>query len=113
MAELTMADHERVTTHLRQLVAGAEELLAALRKDGGERYDEATERIRRDIGRAREALDDLQYTAAARARVVARRTDRIVRAHPWQTAGAAATLAVLLGVAIGLLVGRSLGERPL
>jgi ElaB/YqjD/DUF883 family membrane-anchored ribosome-binding protein len=110
MAEITIADQERVAANLRELVAGVEDLLTALRKEGGERYRDATARIEHDVVRARELLDEMQDSVASRARAVARRTDRIVREHPWETAGASATVAILLGVAIGLLVARSLSQ---
>jgi ElaB/YqjD/DUF883 family membrane-anchored ribosome-binding protein len=112
MVEIMLADRERVAANLRELIAGAEDLLTALRKEGGERYLDAMERIERDVERARDLLDEMQDSVATRARAVARRTDRIVRAHPWETAGASASVAVLLGVAIGLLVARSMGPRP-
>jgi len=110
MADITIEGPERVAANLRQLIAGAEDLLLALRKEGGDRYNEIMERIQRDVDRARELLDEMQDSMAARARVVARRTDRIVHEHPWETAGATATLALLLGVAIGLTY-RSLSPR--
>jgi ElaB/YqjD/DUF883 family membrane-anchored ribosome-binding protein len=111
MTEMMTVGPERVMASLRQLIAGAEDLLAALRKQGGEHYRETMDGIAQDIERARELLDELQDTVAARARTVVRRTDRLVRAHPWETAGATATVALLLGVTIGLLAGRALSQR--
>jgi ElaB/YqjD/DUF883 family membrane-anchored ribosome-binding protein len=102
---------EGVTTNVRQLIAGTEDLLDTIRKTGGEQYNEAVERIESEIERMKADLDELQDTIAARARAAARRTDRIVHAHPWAAAGTAAAVGVVLGAAVGVLVGRQLSQR--
>ncbi len=111
MAEsATAGNPERVAANLRRLIAGTEDLMNAVRKEGGDQYRQTMERIEGEIERAREQLDELQDTIAARTRTMARRTDRIVHEHPWESAGAAAAVAVLLGVAIGLMISRSISQ---
>ncbi|MDH5207142.1 MAG: hypothetical protein OEW34_00785 [Burkholderiaceae bacterium] len=111
MIDIMTAGPERLAASLRQLVTGAEDLLDALRKEGDDQYREAAQRMRRDIERARERLDEAQDTIVARTRAIAKRTDRLAHAHPWETAGATAMVALLVGVAVGLLAGRAYTQR--
>lgn len=111
MVEIMTAGPERLAANLRQLITGAEDLLDALRKEGDAQYREVTQRMRRDIERARELLDEAQDTIVARTRAMARRTDRLAHAHPWETVGATAMVALLVGVAVGLLAGRAHTQR--
>jgi len=104
---------EELATNLRQLIAGSEELMNSIRKEGGSRYEQAMKRIGRDIERTREQLDDAQYNLARKARTVRRKVDGMVNEHPWETAGTAAAVGALLGVAIGLLIARSVFRRDL
>jgi ElaB/YqjD/DUF883 family membrane-anchored ribosome-binding protein len=103
---------DAVATNVRQLIAGTEDLLHTIRSEGGDRYRDAIERMDREIERIKDELDNLQDTASMRARRVARRTDRLVHSHPWETAGAAAAAGMLLGGALGVLVVRALWARP-
>jgi ElaB/YqjD/DUF883 family membrane-anchored ribosome-binding protein len=107
---VTAGGRDRMAANLRRLIAGTEDLMNAVRKDGGDQYRQTIERIEEEVARAREQLDELQDTIAARTRVAVRRTDRLVHEHPWESAGAAAGAAVLLGVAIGIMISRSVSR---
>jgi ElaB/YqjD/DUF883 family membrane-anchored ribosome-binding protein len=111
MTTMTQRAPEGVANNVRQLIAGTEDLLDTIRKAGGDQYNEAVERIEREIRQMKADLDDLQDTIAARTRAMARKTDRMVHAHPWETAGTAAAVGLLLGAAVGLLIGRQLSQR--
>ncbi len=102
---------EGVATNVRHLIAGTEELLGTIRKSGSDQYNEAIERIEGELARIKADLDDIQGTVAARTRAMARRTDRIVRAHPWETAGTGVGVGLLLGTALGILIARALDSR--
>jgi ElaB/YqjD/DUF883 family membrane-anchored ribosome-binding protein len=107
MSDVISTTRDRADANVRRLIDGTEQLMKELRRDGGDQYRQTMERIGRDIDLAKEQLDDLQDTVAARTRALARRADRSVHSHPWETAGAAAGAALLLGVTVGLLIGRS------
>jgi ElaB/YqjD/DUF883 family membrane-anchored ribosome-binding protein len=98
---------EDLATNLRQLIAGSEELMSSIRKEGGNQYAEVMKRIDRDIEQAKEQLGELHHGLVTRTRAVARRADRVVNEHPWETAGTAAAAGTLLGIAIGTLIGRA------
>jgi ElaB/YqjD/DUF883 family membrane-anchored ribosome-binding protein len=111
MNDVVTETRDLAASNLRRLVDGTEALLDALNKGGGDQYRQMTERIGKDIARAKEQLDELNDSMAARTRAIARRTDRVVRTHPWEVAGTAGATALLLGIAIGLLMGRSAQDR--
>ncbi|HUH94617.1 MAG TPA: DUF883 family protein [Casimicrobiaceae bacterium] len=104
MNDFVIAGRDEAAANLRRLVDGTEELMETLRKNGGGQYRRAMKRIERDIERAREQLGDLQDTVGGRTRAAVRTTDRLVRAHPWESAGAAAAMALFVGGALGVLV---------
>ena len=113
MDKITTAVPKELATNLRQLVAGSEELVSTIRKEGGSQYEQAMKRIDRDIELVREQLGELQYDLASRTRALRRRADRVVNEHPWEAAGTAAAVGTLLGVAIGLLIARSTHRHDL
>jgi ElaB/YqjD/DUF883 family membrane-anchored ribosome-binding protein len=111
MIDLVTDGRDQAAANLRRLVDGTEELMETLRKNGGRQYRHAMKRIERDIERTKAQLDDLQDTVGGRTRAVARTTDRLVRTHPWESAGAAAAMALLVGGALGALMhGRFFGQ---
>lgn len=102
---LVTAGRDHAAQNLQRLIDGTEELVETLRKDGGRQYRHVLRRMERDIARAKSQLDDFNGTLGARTRAVARGTGQLVRAHPWETAAAAA---LLVGGAIALLMRRKL-----
>jgi ElaB/YqjD/DUF883 family membrane-anchored ribosome-binding protein len=99
-------EDEGVRTTLRNLVAETEALIAALGAEGAQRYHDAVARLERQLRRARDDLDDLQYAAVRRARLTARRADRYVHDNPWKTAGTAAAVGAAVGAILAILVAR-------
>jgi len=104
MSDFVTAGRDEAAANLRRLVDGTEELMQSLRKNGGRQYRHAMWRMERDIERAKAQLGDSQDTAGGRTRAIVGATDRLVRAHPWESAGAAAAMALLIGGALGVLV---------
>ena len=90
MDSIVSAGPEALAANLRQVIAGSEELMQSIRKEGGSQYAHTMKRIDRDIQRAKEQLGELQLDLAARTRAIGRRADRVVSEHPWETAGTAA-----------------------
>lgn len=100
-------DHERsddVRATVRDLIASAESLLAALGEEGMQRYRDAVVGLQRQIARGRDDIDDVQYAAARRARVAARRVDHYVHENPWQSAGVAAGIGAAVGAVVAILI---------
>lgn len=94
-------------TTLRNLISESESLLAALGEEGTQRYRSAVSSLQRQIRRALDDLDDMQYSAVRRTRMAARRADQYVQSNPWKTAAAA----VAVGAAVGAIVALVLARR--
>ena len=93
MAESTEAGG--IAEELRQLVSDAE---ALLRAGVGNGAAEAQARAQDALADLKERLGGLEQQLNARAKEV----DSYVRENPWQAVG----IAVLAGIALGLLIGR-------
>jgi ElaB/YqjD/DUF883 family membrane-anchored ribosome-binding protein len=86
---------EKLAADLRLVISDAE---ALLRATVGETAAEGQAKIREGIEAAKLRLGPLAEEAAQHAR----EADDYVRGHPWQAVG----IAVLAGIALGLLIGR-------
>jgi ElaB/YqjD/DUF883 family membrane-anchored ribosome-binding protein len=104
------AQVEKATRALREMVSGAEELIATVGEDGSEQYRRAVTRLRDQIRQARADVEDLQAGVRFRARQLARSADRAAREHPWATAGGALATGAAIGALLGILATRRLDE---
>ena len=93
-----------VRATLRNVITESEALLAAIGEEGAQRYRDAVVGLQRQVRRARDQMDDLQYSAVRRARVAARQADAFVHENPWRTAGAAVIAGAVIGAAVALLI---------
>jgi len=85
---------EQLVTHLRDLLAEAEQLVG---DSAGELVGEKTEDMRARLHHAQERLQEFYATARDKVVAGAKTTDATIRAHPYES------LAVAVGV--GMLVG--------
>lgn len=90
---------DSLRTALRDLMSESEGLVAAIGAEGAQRYRDAVVALERQIRRARDQLDDLNYSASRRARLAARHADAYVHDNPWR----AAATGLAVGVAIGFI----------
>ena len=97
---------DSVRTRLQTLISECENLIAELGDEGTRRYRDAVTGLQRQIRRARDDLDDLQYSARRQARMSIRRADAYVHENPWQSAGAAAAAGALIGAIVAVLLTR-------
>jgi ElaB/YqjD/DUF883 family membrane-anchored ribosome-binding protein len=98
---------ERLAASLRQIASRADDLIEAVRKEGGERYHASIRRLERQLRRTQADLDELEESMRRRARSAVRAVDRAAHDHPYAAAGGSA----LLGAAIGVLIGIALARR--
>jgi ElaB/YqjD/DUF883 family membrane-anchored ribosome-binding protein len=91
---------------LNRIVAQAETLLQQLGEQTGDAADAVRERVSQTLHQAKARLAATAVEAEQVVGSIADRTDRYVRANPWQSV----VLAALLGGAITLLVSR-LGRK--
>lgn len=98
---------ERLVEDLRQVVRDAEELLKVTAGQAGERIAEVRERAQESLINAKARLAELGDAAATRAHEAADCTDAYVRDNPWTAVG----IGAVVGVLVGLLLGRGNGNR--
>jgi len=100
--ELQVVTREKFVADLRAVLADTEQLLKSAVGQSAEKLAALQPRIEENLRNARQRLEEFEQMASARARATAQATDAYAHEHPWKVAG----FTGLLGVAIGLLIGR-------
>jgi ElaB/YqjD/DUF883 family membrane-anchored ribosome-binding protein len=102
MADTTAAHKDKLMADLRVVIADAEELLRLSAGEVGEGASDLRARMQDRLAKARDGLSHLQESATEKARAAGHAADDYVHHNPWQAAGIAAGV----GLVIGLLIGR-------
>lgn len=89
---------DALVTDLKSVMRDSEQLLAAVAGATGEKADALRERLDEGLQKAREACGKLEEKTKENLA----RADRVVRENPYQTAG----VALAVGVVIGALIAR-------
>jgi ElaB/YqjD/DUF883 family membrane-anchored ribosome-binding protein len=100
--ELQIVTREKLIADMRIVLSDTEQLLKATIAQSGEKLAALQPRIEEHIRNAKAQIADVERVATAQARAAAQATDAYAHEHPWKVAGFTA----LLGVAVGLLIGR-------
>ena len=100
--ELQIVTREKLVADMRIVLADTEQLLKAVVGQSGEKLAALQPRIEENIRNAKARLADFERAATEQARAAVYATDDYAHEHPWKVAGFTA----LLGIAIGLLIGR-------
>ena len=101
------ADVERLAAILRQIALRADDLIAAVRKSGGGRYQDSVRRLERQLRRTRADLDQLEEGMLQRAGGALRAVHGSAHEHPYASAAAS----MLMGAALGTLIAVMLSRR--
>ena len=101
------ADVERLAAILRQIAFRADDLIAAVRKSGGDRYQDSVRRLERQLRRTQADLEQLESGMSERTVSALRAVDVAARDHPYATAAAS----MLMGAALGTLMAVALARR--
>jgi ElaB/YqjD/DUF883 family membrane-anchored ribosome-binding protein len=94
---------DRLAQNLRHIVEDADQLMKTAAKSGDAQFDAMRERFEAQLRRMRVQLDELEETAAHKARQAARTADQAVHSHPYAAIG--------VGAAAGLLIGLLMARR--
>ena len=100
--EVQAVTTEKLIADMRIVLSDTEQLLKAVIGQSGEKLAALQPRIEENLRNAKARLVEFERAAAAQVRAAAESTDAYAHEHPWKVAG----LSALIGVAIGLLVGR-------
>jgi len=91
---------DQLVIDLKEVIAGADELLKATSGEAGERIRAARSKAEETLRAARERLANVDDAVMEQAKEAARSADEYVHEHPWGAVGIAAVAGVLLGVLI-------------
>jgi len=100
--ELQTVTREKLLADMRTVLADTEQLLKAAAGQSGEKLAALQPRIEENLRKAKARLAEFERVATEQARAAVEATDDYAHEHPWKVAGFTA----LLGVAVGLLIGR-------
>ncbi len=100
--ELQIVTREKLVADMRIVLADTEQLLKAVIGQSGEKLAALQPRIEENIRNAKARIAEFEQAAKDQVRAAAETTDAYAHEHPWKVAG----ITALLGVAIGLLIGR-------
>ncbi|MGH8641372.1 MAG: DUF883 family protein [Burkholderiales bacterium] len=102
MAPDTAVTKEKLAEDLKIVISDAEELLRATAGQAGEKFAATRQKVQDSLERVKAELAEVEDVLVEQGRQAARVADEYVRANPWQSAGIAAGI----GVIIGLLISR-------
>lgn len=92
---------EKVMEDLKALARDAEELLKATAGDVGEKMGAKAQEARSRLAVALEQAKDSCSKWEDKTVAAARATDKAIRSHPYESAGVACVMGILIGVLIG------------
>lgn len=99
-----MDEHkEQLMNDLHLVIHDAEELLKNTEQQSSEGFKAAKERFEKTLKKTKAEIERIEDLVVTRTREAAKATDVYVKENPWQSAGIAAGVGLLLG----LLIGRS------
>ena len=100
------AVQEKLMEDFSTVVSDTERLLKSLAGATGEKAQAVRADIERNLETARMRLSEIERAALERGRAAAQATDAYVHDHPWQSVAAAAAIAGVAGIVVGLLIAR-------
>ncbi len=96
-----MAEHistQALRTDLANVMRDAEALMKASAGHGGEKVDEARNRILESLESAKRRLLEVERSAVRHGDEAVAATEKYVKSNPWQSVGIAAGVGLILGV---------------
>lgn len=94
---------EKLMQDLNQVIKDTEDMLKNADNQGGDSFRSAKARFEHTLNNAKAEVQRIEQAVVAKAKETAQATDTYVKENPWQSAGIAAGV----GLLIGLLIGRS------
>ncbi|MFZ6675971.1 MULTISPECIES: DUF883 family protein [unclassified Undibacterium] len=92
---------EKLMHDLNQVIRDAEDLLKNSEQQAGEGYKSAKARFEHTLKNAKAEVTRLEEAVVTKAKDAAHATDVYVKENPWQSAGIAAGVGLLVGLLIG------------
>lgn len=95
------SDTNSVVEEMSSVVADAQEMLKRANNESGDRARELRAQVESKLLKAKLRLQEIHGQALDRGRAAARVTDDYVHENAWQALGAAALIGLLIGIAVG------------
>jgi len=99
----TEQQKDQLMQDLKQVIRDAEDLLKNSEQQSSEGFKSAKEKFEQTLRNAKSEALRIEQAVVTRTKEAAQATDVYVKENPWQSAGIAAGV----GLLIGLLIGRS------
>lgn len=97
---------QRLAAVLRQVAFRADELIQAVRKEGGNQHQASIRRLEVQLRRTQQDLEALERRLLHRARSALHTADRAAHDHPYAATSAGMIVGALFGLAVGLALAR-------
>ena len=104
--QLNAVTKEKLIEEFNAVVSETEQLLKSVADVGDEKAGAIRASVEQNLASAREQLRSLQQAVSDKAVATMDATDSYVRQNPWQTAGIAGGVGLVLGALIGLSLNR-------
>jgi ElaB/YqjD/DUF883 family membrane-anchored ribosome-binding protein len=102
----TQVTKDQLIEEFNSVVADTEQLLKSAATAGGEKASALRDSAEQKLAATKGRLRSLQQAAVEKAGSAAKAADEYTHTHPWQVIGVAAGLAVVAGLAVGILLNR-------
>jgi ElaB/YqjD/DUF883 family membrane-anchored ribosome-binding protein len=106
--ELIEKNLDRITSELKAVIKGAENLLKTTEKSEGDAFKVARAKFKSTLKNAKGEVLDLEQDLTEKIKDAAHTNEKYVKEHPWNVAGAGAGI----GLLVGLLVARNYHGGP-
>ena len=90
----------RLSEDFHSVVTDLEDLLQATAGQTGEKLSGARSRVSQSLQQMKSELESAERAAMAKAKHAASEVDHYAHGHPWQTAGIAAGVGLLIGMLV-------------
>lgn len=97
---------DQIVDEMRAVVAAGEELLHHTKEQAGEEYRRSRAKFETLVAEVKQQLASAEEASFTKARLAAAKADLYVHTHPWQTVGFGVSVAAVIGMLAGLLIGR-------
>ena len=98
---MSSVEQQQLMQDLNQVIKDAEDLLDNTEQQSGEAYKSAKARFEQTLRNAKAEVTRIENIVLTRGKEAVRATDVYVKENPWQSAGIAAGVGLLLGLLIG------------
>lgn len=92
---------EKMSADARALITDAQEMIALISEQSGEKLSEINDKLQESAVKARENLTELRDETRIRIKEASEATDAYVHEKPWKAVGIAAGVGLVAGILFG------------